>query len=506
MSGILTGPVGSVTILGTDGHVDGRGVLTLDEIEAVARDHIEVGIDDGVGTLYIGATSLTALGGSATTRSSENVIRADLISEEVAICSTGLLSHTGLRKIRCRMYADEPDSAVRMEYRIGDGRWTSGAWKYPTADQWSDMAMGEINVPSGKQFEIRIVAKHATVAGADFDVAAVIPFPGKYYAVLRNPAFEVTPTAYSAFSKFDTESGAITGDSLQIGGTWSGSGDADDFSVAAGVASRSAVSDSAGIQNGRLIRASTPTLAAVTAEVDVTMTGANTSGLLLRYTDTSNFLAVYCDITNAGNQKVFIVKRVAGVTTALVTPPVQPTLSHADFRLRVTVDAAGNVTATWTQRNWDGAGNDRVLQVVEAQDSVLATGGTLASGKVGILDHQPNAFAGARSYDNFKAWVPEINAVVYANGSVEHRWDAAERERAALDGVLGRVPSFEGKRLYIPPAGREGLTYRLAVKANRNDVDDGLAANTFATLGDRLRATLKARGRVLLTGVSDPGS
>ena len=101
---------------------------------------------------------------------------------------------------------------------------------------------------------------------------------------------------YSARSEFSTESGAITGDSLAIGGTWQGAGDAADFSAGSGLATRTAVSDAAGLENGRFATAGTTNyttiVVQVTNKINTLVSSGPQGGVLARYTDTSNFASL----------------------------------------------------------------------------------------------------------------------------------------------------------------------------------------------------------------------
>lgn len=61
------------------------------------------------------------------------------------------------------------------------------------------------------------------------------------------------------------------------------------------------------------------------------------------------------------------------------------------------------------------------------QDAALATGGALASGKVGLVDWRFTSGAVTRRYDDFAAWVPDVDVACHANQSIEFRSHGDDR-------------------------------------------------------------------------------
>jgi hypothetical protein len=125
-------------------------------------------------------------------------------------------------------------------------------------------------------------------------------------------------------------------------------------------------------------------------------------------------------------------------------------------------------------------------------------GGTLASGRVGLFDLWGEAGGVTRDYDNFAAWVPEIDHAIHPDQSLRLTHQTAKRENAAGTD-FGRVPHFEGARLKIPPSTRNDLIHRLVVKQDRNDLTMLPVGGTDT---DQLSAALTVTPRVSLVGVA----
>jgi hypothetical protein len=111
----------------------------------------------------------------------------------------------------------------------------------------------------------------------------------------------------------------------------------------------------------------------------------------------------------------------------------------------------------------------------------LATGGTLASGKVGIIDLGSSLGASTRYYDQFYSMAPAAEPiVVYSTRSIEFRSNATIRADSTGT-YYGDAPEYAGARFTIPCAGGPGRKARVAVIARRLDVetsnDDTLATN-----------------------------
>lgn len=457
------------------------------------------------------AEDLTPMGGGAIATlsgasggGSNNVISATPIDHWQAILSSKILAsglhmtHVGTYRVFARINdaaATAGDTSLRLEYYAGDpSRPTLNPIKATAVAGagFSIVDLGQVTIGKARVgpqlWEWRILAKRSGVAAAlRVDKVWHFPVDEGFSKVVASTALP-TPTSFSARDEFDQSAGALTGKTLPIGGTWSGSGDTDDFSVAAGVATRVATGDANG--SGRFIRASTPNLTNVAVRLDVKFSAAAIEtaalGVLVRYVNASNFgLAFIGRFVDAGAQvissgvSITLIKVVGGNATLLgsVNLPSLASGVFQDIQLAISDSGVARVA---------GEGATEPLLV---SDSALATGGTLASGAVGIADQQALGTANTRTYDNFAAWVPEFDAVLYASCSAELRSDGYFREDSAV-AVSSELPVLDALPR-IPPAGMEGRTLEVLVKASR-----GATMSKRVKLGEAMGTVEVVRGKV----------
>jgi len=282
---------------------------------------------------------------------------------------------------------------------------------------------------------------------------------------------------FNARDEFNQSSGALTGKTLPVGGVWVGAGDADDFSVNSGthVAERTATADSSvsvSIEAGRVVTASTPTLATAYIEVRASWTGSPPTfaqtpwvGVIARYTDINNFIGFGFD--PSGTCRVF--KRLASTNSVLFS--VQGGAANGS-RIGLYVSERGNLV---------GYVDDRV--VLSQYDGDLATG-TLASGKVGFFDWWQVSTVSTRSYDGFFAFVPQQDAVLFASQACQLGTNGMFREDST--GVApGPVSWVERDLPRLPTAGLEARSTEVMIKASRGD---------FAALPDTGIDDMSVRG------------
>jgi hypothetical protein len=268
-----------------------------------------------------------------------------------------------------------------------------------------------------------------------------------------------------ARSEFTTESGAITGDALLIGGNWTVStgSDTDDFSVAAGVATRTSVSDSgAGVTwPGRVVTAGATAYAAITAGLDVKASALNGAalGVVTRCTDNDNMLVCFLQtlasappITN-----LYVYAIVGGTATLGVVYPQVSFLPGQVARLSLSVDASGA---------WEAGFNGMFF--LSGSHSALATGGALATGKVGIADYNVLATACTRTYDNFAASAFAPDAVCFASQSLELATQGITR-KDSTGAAFGPVSIQTGDIPRMPNRSSAGVVEFFA-KASRGDL------------------------------------
>jgi hypothetical protein len=450
----------------------------------------------GSGALFYEAESRTVLGGAATavgptgaSGAGSNVVRhTSLTNTEQAILSTQAtgggshLSHVGTFRVFARAQVPTANTgtvSLRLSWTVGDSQAATRNTAVPVIDMslvstidavWRTVDLGLVTIrkTSGThRWEGRVLAS-STVTGDDVDIdyLVLVPTGVGYGAASALPLFQ-DPTTFSARDEFDQIAGALAAKTLPVGGTWSGAGDADDFTVNATshVAQRTAVSDTTGaVTNGRWAIAGVTTYTNIYVQVDASYTAAAINvgwGVFARYTDANNWAAieVFPDFNIiqmikmvAATQKVLTARTIPGLHVAGLTK-----------RLRLQIDDQGRAFA------WFGSPTLSLGEpVLRAQSDDLATGGTLATGKIGFFDHKDSSGASTRTYDNFLAAVPTKDAAVFAGQSLEIRHNGVERENAAGT-AWSRLSSYTGSYLRPPPAGNEGRSLRVIVKPCRND-------------------------------------
>jgi hypothetical protein len=430
--------------------------------------------------------STTGLSGSGNTRSGaynpvgsgNTVIRGTTATQWVGLCETGALPHVGAYRVKARVYTTATDAQVRIAWKVGDGSFSRNAPVEPqVSSAWAELDLGMVyltEVPSGAQQSKVRVEFMADTSNQTVDVDYLELIPADRYGKARAPGGNFAPAAvFSAQSGFDTEAGAITGDSLTIGGAWTvvTNSDANDFTAAAGVATRADVSDSgtgALFMAGRGVTASTTNYAAVASVIDIKFSAAVTNqyqGLLARVVDSSNYFLL---ATTSKTLALEVV--IAGAGTVLDTASVS-LVADTFYTLRLMALADGSAQgAIYNQ------GATTPFAEVAGSHSSLATGGTLASGRTGIIDYAAAATANTRTYDNFAAWIPEPNAAIFSGKTIQFRYDETLRDDSGAT-VLGRPPIARGARAFIPQAGSEGKISRVFGKATRSDTETASREN-----------------------------
>jgi hypothetical protein len=271
-----------------------------------------------------------------------------------------------------------------------------------------------------------------------------------------------------ARDSFTQTAGNLNAKTASVGGAWATSGDATDFTVDA---TNHLVTRAVGTTtNGRLaVVGSALTLCVVRCDVKVSALPATSGdsvspGIVARATDVSNLVALRIDSWDQTLQ--------ASATTGLVrtTDLRFPLVADSWVTLQLYIDESGLVIA-WAAPQGGALGDPMIV----VRDSNLATGGTLASGKVGLVD--VGHATATRSYDNFAAWVPESDAVMHPSRGLELRTDGVYRDNSDGNGA-GPVSYVRGDLPRLSPPGLELRNTEIFVKASRGDLgvipDSGL--------------------------------
>lgn len=451
--------------------------------------------------LLIDSDALTTSGfsGAQTTRTGaydangtgNNVIRATLQLVPLAVCGTGDQSHTGSYRVKARVYANDAvtrQTKLRLAWREGDGPLRANPWVSPVVSKaWTEVDLGTISIGEKlrgtQRWTGQIEAYSTFYAGAatlDIDYLLFMPTANGYGRARSRPLVQ-TPKTFSAYDAFGHTSGNLSGKVLPVGGTWSTSGSATDFTI--NTTNRRAQRATTSDASRRFAVAGTTNYTTICVEADVLWSGGTfaNAGLLARWADASNFFELM-----VGGQVMYLTTWVAGIENQIAAANVAM-VAGVQYRVRLLVDSSGGAFG------WFGSPASLGDPVLSASSADLATGGALATGRVGLRDYHPGGQAITRAYDNFQAFVPETDAVMFSGRSAEIRHDAAIREDSTGT-YWGDVPSYRGSRFYLQPAGDTGHVNRIAVKARRNDVES--AADD--QIADALTATVTYTPRYLV--------
>ena len=401
------------------------------------------------------------------------------------LAGVGALTHKGSYRVWARVRSTYPNVSLRLSWDVGDlvlpqvNPEVTLSLHQNTTPNYNIVDLGKIRLnaaPLGThRWNGLIQAVNGSGGAVAIDKVWFQPIDEGGGLLTAPINTTVGVRGYSAHDEFDQTTGNLGGKTLPLGGTWSTTGDAVDITVesAAGHIARRSEANDANMDSGRYAIAGTTVFTDVAAQVTLVttpFTGTNQRhGLLLRYTDTSNWLRVdhgYGTYGGGGTDfTAFVVRKmVAGVGTDLVG--VNAVISAPPpWYVRAAVTASGMIYV-WLSDSVTDYGSP----VIVWQDAALATGGALASGKAGFYDASPGAGSGIRDYDDFAAWVPDINSVMFPNRSAELRSDGMYRE-AKDGGYYGPVSNTIGDFVRIPPATIEARPTEILLKPSAGDFD-----------------------------------
>jgi hypothetical protein len=211
-------------------------------------------------------------------------------------------------------------------------------------------------------------------------------------------------------------------------------------------------------------------------------------GVLARYSSPEHWLMAILLEDGAARIGLEVLKRVSGTVTSLGLA----TVGWGGFGVTNKVSLSVAADGSWQAWAYEPGGPPGA-PLLSGQDPVLATGGTLASGKVGLYDAWAESAPNIRQYANFEVFASaEAGRVCFADKKVEARWDGTERQDST--GTYYGPPSSErGGKFFVPCAGAAGAVARVAVKMRRNDVTTEPDSNVT----DKQTVEVKIRERFL---------
>ncbi len=529
---VISGPSDSVEIdlSNITSHTDLYGELTLTDTSTQDADHVEIGLehteydpddpqdflidsDDLLTTGYSG-TGTTRTGAYDPNAAGNNVIRATLTTTPTQICAWSG-THLGRHKIRARVYPSADTVLVRLAWRIQDGPYIREEWvAVPGSANFYDLALGVIDIPdsfagtavSGHYWIGYIEAKSSSgIPTVDVDFVEIIPAE-VYGRAAGAETVGVSTGGLVAADDFDSHTaGALSTKTppLVPAGSWSESGDADDFTINTTYAcvNRTAVSD-ADLNTGQYIRCGSGVATYTTVQLDVYVNGTGAysagnlrQGVFARYVDVNNWLMAVYEPQVWVTSYITLYKRVAGTVTQLSRMTLPGGVVNTWRTLQLIVDSAGGVAVLDGPQGGTLTGRLLILGDTDLDSGAIDDGG------YGMYDAYTSATALTRWYNNFSVTTPAsttplTNHALNSGQSMKFLHNSCVREDSSSLGY-GRVPIFSGQHLRIPAATLNRQKSRLIVKRRRQSSDAGYPD---AGLTDAMTADLSVTPRVLITG------
>jgi hypothetical protein len=468
-------PVVSLELPAIPGDVPAEGRVVVTDLASQARRLAEWGLEqrhyNPAVALTFTSTAMALLAGVSTTRAGSwgtNVVRATLLPyANQGIATVDNLAHVGLWKVRARVWASSTGTQVRVAYRQGAaGSWAPNAYNTaPVAAGWSVVDLGSVMLTAaevGSQASSLRLEAFSQTSGDTVDIDYVWVTPqDSGYGVARTPGDMVsmapTVVAWDDFDSMTIGAALDTRVAPGGGGTWATSGSTTDFtrtggSSTSGQVFRAATSDVAvGGILGRLALYGSTSYTDVQIQGDVVLEDASDGNvrprMIARYVDASNHLFLRkVPSSIAGKVKLELGTKIAATDTVLSSVDLPP-LSHINLTLKLRVLASGLASAQLLI-------GSAVFAELAGTSTDLATGGTLATGKVGFWDQNIGGSNRVRFYDNMSVSTPTPEVLTVPSGRALHVHSDTTLIESA-DGVYTSPPGAV-PRVTVPPAAGGG--------------------------------------------------
>jgi hypothetical protein len=417
-----------------------------------------------------------------------SLISSVVLTAPQAICGTGVQGHVGTFRVKARVNSGSGgcDAYWRFAWRVGDGSYTTNdpARLTSTILQYYELDLGLIAVPEAllgtQAWDGRIEAYSADGLTTTLYVDYLLLFPVEAGYGKATASYAYTPGVISARDSFAGlgSGAALHARTPDAGTAWATSGVATDF---VGSITTETTTTQPRVQRSTAsieteARAGVLGSAMTNQEVQATSYSSAfaalvSMGVIARYVDDDNYLWLRVRKTSASRPYLEMVKKIAGVETTIGSTQLPNKYSTQPHYFNLVVFASGraigSVSVGLSSGGVVSGGGEGTVDVV---DTVLATAGTLASGKGGIADQALSVTASTRKYDDVSVLTPAAEPIaLYSGQSLEVRHDDTVRESSA-GGTWGRPQAYRGSRFKVQPAGTEDRTTRVAVKATRNDI------------------------------------
>ncbi|HEV2790115.1 MAG TPA: hypothetical protein VGV69_02305 [Solirubrobacterales bacterium] len=397
-------------------------------------------------------------------------------------------AHVGLYDVWVRVSCSEPGRPwLRFVYDVGDliDPTVNEPVRVPGPTSFYLLNLGQVNLreaPVGPHRWIGMVqGRRAPSNGRWVSVDRIWYLPAdEGSGVLRHsPSFKMGTGGFTARDRFWEREGALAGRTADLGGTYvalTGS-DTTDFTVEplsfTFSAQRNAVSDTGFFGNTRKGRAvGLPVNMTDTAlSYDFSISGTTTDvrfGQLVRVAGAKKYLLVYFERLSGGSSSQWVPKvwrqnEASGTVLPLPNDLVTEFQSSAGtISGRLLTCVIGDQLTVMVAP--PGSSNFEV--VMRARDNDLA--GALSSGGVYIFDENSGAGSSMRRYSNLAAWVPDPDAVVYADREA-HLTSKGMFRQDRSGTVVGEVSYPQSDLPRVPFSGAESRPVEAILKPSRGD-------------------------------------
>jgi hypothetical protein len=357
-----------------------------------------------------------------------------------------------------------------LEWGVGDFRSfkRNAPYTVPTGVEMTICDLGMITIPPGTtRWEGRILVKGDSVVAGDtgiVDSFYLVPVDEGSGEITASYA-QASSAVYTARDEFDQTSGALNGKTLNVGGTWATAGGTTDLTVSgSGYVTRSTVSDTAA-------RVAVTSAAAVGAQAVKMLIGyagpiiGAHGGPVVRYVSTSNYVAVECFPNFGSGWNINLVKFTGGATFTYLDQTYRGELdNNGVIYAQVAVSSTGSY-AVWAWNESQGTSAPET-PIMTGYNSILASGGANATGKIGFYDFNSGASTGTRTYDTFTSWSPVFDAAVFGSQSATVAWNGVTREDSGGSFSVP-VSKYEGDYFLVPPMMGESRSIRYVVVTSR---------------------------------------
>lgn len=395
------------------------------------------------------------------------------------------LTHTGLYDVWARVYVPSPVQRLpwlRLIYDVGDAvsAEENRQVQVPGVNKWCLVPLGQVDLrpgPFGTHRWQGVVQGRGEIGGER------IHFDRLYFqcadecsGVLQAPpGYDVPLSGYKARDPFNQSAGAMTGKTAAVGGKYVAltNSDSTDFEVASGKAKRTATLDTGTASetfSGRgvgLALGLTEVMAETTFKFSRYGCFVANGGLFLRASGPTNFVRVFYSAngsaefaSDSGGVGIEVVR--GGVLKAFGWERLGPRLLEGTLTAGIIGDDVvvflDGVRVPLTTNSQSG------LVMGTDQLSLLPAGG------VYLADECQEEAAMTREYDNLRVWVPEPDAVTYANRSTKLS-DLGMFRQDSTGTAYGPVarPGTDLPRL--PVSGPSERPVELAIKPSRGDFE-----------------------------------